>query len=104
MPAANQTPLPLLRISSTGLAHSSGAGSSVVVDDEIAIRGERDARGVVLRERLRGFTDQRREDTGIGVRPDAVAAGEQQPVPLDEDVSVGLDYGVQIRDSPRAGR
>src|SRR5580765_84036 len=75
-----------------------------VVDDEIAIRGERDARGIVLRERQPSFTDQRCEDTGIGVRPDAVAAGEQQPVPLDEDVSVGLDYGVQIRDSPRAGR
>ena len=61
-----------------------------VVDPKIAVRLERntgDGRAV-LHERRGGLTNQRREDTLVGVLPDRVAAGEEQSAPFDPDMAV----------------
>jgi hypothetical protein len=75
IPAANHARLPALRISSTGLGHSSGAGARVV-DPEISVRFQRHTSGrcVELDKWSRSFTDQSGEHALTGILPDAVSA------------------------------
>ena len=66
-----------------------------VVDPEVAIRGEGDTGRirVALDEGSCCFTDQRGEDAGVRVRPDRVAARQQQAASVDLDTSIHLDLG-----------
>src|SRR5438034_10876249 len=49
-----------------------------IVDFEVAVGGQRDARNVrtELGEGRRGFTNQRREDAGVAVRANGVASAQ----------------------------
>ena len=57
----------------------------------------------MLDERRRSLTNQGREDTLIGVRPDAVAAGQEQAAPSHLDAAGGVDVGPKVGDPPGPG-
>ena len=86
------TRLPVLRIRSTGLGHSDGAGSSVSSMRKSPLGSSATpAVGVARDKWSRRFADQCREDLLIGVLPDAVAAGQQQAASSYLDASVKVD-------------
>ena len=74
---------------------SAGRRRQDVVDSEVAIRGEWDTGHIriALDEGSCCFTDQRGEDAGVRVRPDRVAARQQQAASVDLDTSIHLDLG-----------
>src|SRR5258706_8963364 len=63
-----------------------------IVDPEVAIWREWNAGTIraVLGEGSHGFTNQRREDAGVGVEANSVASAQQQASPVDVDTPVDL--------------
>src|SRR5262249_2095289 len=85
-----------------GLRTTLGGRRKNVVDSEVAVRrgGYAGRIGVALDERRRRFADQRREDAGVRVAADAVAARQEEATPVDLDTAVRLHVRFQISDDP----
>jgi hypothetical protein len=78
-----------------------------IVDPEVAVGRQRDTGRVsaVLDEGCHGFTNQRREDAGVAVLANAVAAAQQQASAVDVDTPVDLHIRPESGDHPDlAGR
>src|SRR5205809_377336 len=103
MPAANQAPLGVTRIRSTGLPHSAGgAGTSTSSIRKSPLGRQRDTRNVrtELGEGRRGFTNQRCEHAGVAVRANGIASAQQQASAVDADAPVDLHVRSEIGDHP----
>jgi len=72
-------------------------GVQLIVDPEIAVHLERDARGIgaSLHERRHTFTEQRRKDFLVGVLSDRIARRQEQSTAADNDAAIRVDVGLQ---------
>src|SRR5207244_10299855 len=73
-----------------------------IVNPEVAVRRQRDTRNVrtELGEGRRGFTNQRREHTGVAVRANRIGSAQQQASAVDADTPVDLHVRCEIGNHP----
>ena len=69
-----------------------------IIDPKISVRFERNTceRRAVLDEGSRRLANQRREHALVGVRADAIAAGEEQTAPSDPDAPVASTSALRL--------